>query len=697
MKRSQPIRFALPLLMASLAMPFARAQTIFVDTCNDVVDFAGAQLVADLPGPDGKVSLPEAGLASDNTAGVQTIGFHVPQSEWLYQQFYPGRAVFKPFLGFRVFDTAILDGTTQTAFTGETNPEGGAEVVIWASSYLVNNVGGAMRGFDSSSIYVSGGSANVIQGNTKSNIEIYDSPFTLIGGVNSGEGNTCGTIKIDRSNDNVVVGNTTARVRVLGWFGGGQPATDNRIGGPTLSERNYITGYGTWSEEGYPGGTTLQVFDSVGTVIENNWIGTTPDGLAQGSLASTQGIGFEGENHDAIVRNNRIAGILGKGIGPHYAGWLVGSAIDIYGTGSGITLVGNSVGLNANGEPVLGSVTGIATRNYYLGPVQDVAIGGSAAGEGNEIAGHLASGISVGNTYSGVRVAGNSIHDNGGLGIDLITNGFLTGVTPNDPLDADVGGNGLQNFPTILAASPAAGSLQVVGSLHSGPSASYTLEFFASPQADTTGYGEGALFLGSTGVVTGAGGDASFNVSLPSNAPAGWVVSATATAVASGSTSEFSAAQPIGNDPITSYCVQTKPTSVPGCTAVLSASGASLSGDVWTVANVPLGPSVNSTLGILIYTHFVGGGPSGVSLTVPFGTLCLSNFQRSAPACAPLTLSGPANSCGNAFGAFEPDCNSAALGLLPGEDVNVQAWYRDPTVGPEGANLSNAIHFTAVP
>ena len=92
------------------------------------MDFGGSQRVQDLPGPDGKISLAEAGLASDNTPGVQTIGFAVPQSEWEYQWLFPGRVVFRPFLGFRVFQTAILDGTTQTAFTGDTYPDG-AEVV----------------------------------------------------------------------------------------------------------------------------------------------------------------------------------------------------------------------------------------------------------------------------------------------------------------------------------------------------------------------------------------------------------------------------------------------------------------------------------------------------------------------------------------------------------------------------------------
>ena len=46
-----------------------------------------------------------------------------------------------------VFDTAIIDGTTQTAFTGDTNPDG-CEVVIWASTYIIDNVAGEVRGLE---------------------------------------------------------------------------------------------------------------------------------------------------------------------------------------------------------------------------------------------------------------------------------------------------------------------------------------------------------------------------------------------------------------------------------------------------------------------------------------------------------------------------------------------------------------------
>jgi len=655
-----------------LAARNAQAQVVTVDTSDDVVDFGGAQRVADLPGPDGKVSLPEAGLASDNTPGVQTIAFEIPQSEWLYQQFFPGRAVLKPFLGFRVFDTAILDARTQTAFTGETNPDGGGEVVIWAETYLIDNVGGAVYGFDHSSFHLSGGSGNVIQSNSVTGIEVYDSASNLIGGPNPGEGNTGGFIQIDRANGNLVVGNTVNRVRVLGWVGGGMPATGNRIGGPAPGERNFIVGLGTWSSEGYPGGFAVQIFDSIDTVIENNSIGTTPDGLEQGHLATTAGIMFEGENHGTLVRDNRIAGILGHGIGPHYDGWLVGTAIHVYGTGSDVSITGNTIGLNANGEPVLGSVTGITTTSYYLGPVQDVVIGGSTAGAGNEIAGHLLAGISVANTYDGVRIAGNSIHDNGSLGIDLITPSFASGVTSNDPLDADTGGNGLQNFPVLASATLEGTAIHVLGALHSSPLDDFTLEFFASPTCDGSGFGEGKVFLGAASASTGAGGDATFDVLLAALAPAGWSVTATATLEPIGSTSEFSACVDLvdggAGDLGTSYCGPAVPNSS-GNPAEIRATGSDVVADADFHLVAELLPPNQFGYFLTSKTQGFVANPGGSQ-----GNLCLAGVIGRFVSQVQSSGAGGTFTIQVDLTKLPPPLN---VPVLPGDTWNFQAWFRD--------------------
>ncbi len=66
----------------------------------------------------------------------------------------------------------------------------------------------------------------------------------------------------------------------------------------------------------------------------------------------------------------------------------------------------------------------------------------------------------------------------------------------------------------------------------------FTLQFFANPTADPSGYGQGQTLLGTTTVTTDANGDASFQVVFPVPIAAGDAVSATATD-SSGDTSEF--------------------------------------------------------------------------------------------------------------------------------------------------------------
>ena len=116
-----------------------------------------------------------------------------------------------------------------------------------------------------------------------------------------------------------------------------------------------LTGSGSESSHGIPGGYAVQLFHAIGTTIENNWIGTTPDGLAQGNPYTTIGISFDTENYDTVIRGNLISGILAVARPPHSTSYFVGTGIQLWGSGSGVTIVGNKIGLNANDEPLLGS------------------------------------------------------------------------------------------------------------------------------------------------------------------------------------------------------------------------------------------------------------------------------------------------------------------------------------------------------
>ncbi len=533
-------RTSLTLCLLPALAGAALAQTVTVTTVADTVDINWQTAsVADLPGPDGLVSFSEAMIATNNTPGHQKVEFAIPAGElgWCCPA-YDGVAVFHSITGFywRANDEVTIDGGSQTAFAGDTNPDG-AEVLLYGATFFLNQDNSTVRGFQDTAIDVSGANC-LIEDNIGGHITLFSGGGSIV------RNNDCGTIKIDRSSDNVVIGNTCQRVRVLGGSSS-QLAENNRIGGSTLAERNHLTGYGTWNSEGLPSGAAVQLAWTRGTTIENNRIGTTTDGLAQGNLACTMGVNLQTENHGVTIRDNLIAGILGHGQGPHHAGQLFGWAIYFWGSTTDILIEGNTIGLDAAGSPSLGSVWGVNVDNFSFYTVDGVEL------VGNVIAGHIFDGVRVGPTAT-MRLTGNEIYDNGWSGIDLIPDDFSSGVSPNDALDVDTGGNDVQNFPEIAGAQREGIATRFTGTLHSAASSDYTIEFFASSACDPSGFGQGEMYLGATGVSTDATGNATFDVTIPASVPDGWVATATATLEPLGATSEFSA------------CVEVTGTALPG-------------------------------------------------------------------------------------------------------------------------------------
>jgi hypothetical protein len=540
------------------------AQTVTVNTVEDVTDFAPPQTVAQLPGPDGRVSFREACTAANNTPGPQTIAFAIPKSDWWLDL---SQALLKQEQGiFSLDDDATtVDFTTQTAFTGDTNPAG-HEVGIFGLS--PNELGVA-------SIYVNGddclikgldrvlqrgyalevwGSHNRVVACTISGplfAAVYlTGPFggdpsvgNIVGGTAPGEGNVLSAgntgVRIDApSEDNVVIGNVLS-----GSFSGVEvrgsqfttTAKNNRIGGPTPAERNVIAGAGHYGEEGFPVGAQVSLEWAEGTVIEGNFIGTTADGLASAQQIGPTGIELNDHVSGTVIRGNLISGLVVAGV-DHYQGQLFGTGILFDGSVTGTVIQGNHIGTDATGAAPLPNHTGLRAQPVLLVtlPLSDTLVGGTASQEGNVMAFNDLQGVLVAPQFSGVRISGNSIHDNGLLGIDLLP----IGPTPNDPKDPDMGANGLQNAPVLASAVSAAGGTSVTGSLDSLPSQSFSVEFFASPAGDPSGFGEGRTFLGAIEVSTDATGHAAFVAALP---PAAGVLSATATQLATGNTSEFSA------------------------------------------------------------------------------------------------------------------------------------------------------------
>ena len=308
------------------------------------------------------------------------------------------------------------------------------------------------------------------------------------------------------------------------------------IGGTAPGAGNFITGND---------GVGVNVVNATNAVLlYGNRIGVTVTGFGEGNGV---GVRLNGANGNAIggptaAHGNVIAASDDANV------WLDGGA-------SNNSVAGNWIGTDTTGTEDLGALnTGLRISG---------SAAGNTIGPGNVIAfnGSTATGLTItGADSTGNTITQNSIYSNVSLGIDLGEDN----VTPNDPGDADAGPNGLQNFPVLTTAASAAGTTLVQGTLASVPDQTYRVEFFSSPDCDPAGNGEGKTFLGFTDV-TQLVGSVPVVASLDTEVPFGQVVTATATNVANGNTSEFSA------------CVVVAPAGTPpDATATVTADTASV-------------------------------------------------------------------------------------------------------------------------
>ncbi|MFO1001920.1 MAG: cadherin repeat domain-containing protein [Planctomycetaceae bacterium] len=638
-------------------------------------------------GTDGKISLREAIIAANNTAGADTITFNLAAGGSGYVDPTPG----SPGSGDEywsisvqsalptITSAVVLDGTSQAGFTTKPVIElngTSAGAAVDGLTLAAGSGGSTIRGFVINRFLGDGidvtSSANTIiagnyigtditgtldNGNTLKGIRIVGSDNIQIGGTTAADrnvisGNNDDGIHVTTSNFALIQGNFIG----LNAAGNALVTNSDQISGTdgiAIVTSNYITIGGTTATN--PGGaasgaanvvsgmkqTEIWLYDSDYGNVQGNYIGTNAAGTAALAVSGskTRGlfvsngsdfitIGGSSANARNIISGNTAFGIaIGQSsggansgtiqgnyigldttgtqaIGNAYAGILVQLASNNFtiggtaagegnviagtyfggiasgypdGTWGGIVLFGganapantvvrgNSIGTDAAGN------SGVAFGNgragiLVAGAVTNTQIGGTSTGSGNVITGsttgvEIMSRLTGGATYtpSNVAVLRNSIYGNSGLGIDLtrdivddtpITANSNVGVTANDTGDSDTGPNGFQNFSVLSSVSSHSGSSYFIGTLNSNPSTTYRIEFFSSPAADSSGYGEGQTYLGSTTVTTDASGDASFNVVLSSlSLTTGHVVSATATvdlgAGSFGATSEFSASSTV--------------------------------------------------------------------------------------------------------------------------------------------------------
>ena len=520
----------------------------------------------------GPGSLRQAILDANATAGADRIEFNIPGA---------GVHTIRPLspLPALTDDAGVtIDGYTQPGSRRNT-------IAVGDDAILTIELNGALTGEGARGLLIRS-SSNRLQGLV---INGFDDEGVAIaietGSNNAVTGCFLGTDPTGSSARPNVVGIEVAEDELLRF----PPPSKTTIGGTSPPDRNLVSGnVGAGVQIGAGASETVVIGNYVGTNVGGNApianptgiglsvsFGSTVGGTTAGAsnlISGNSGSGVLIFSAEAVIEGNRIGtnpagnspvpngtgvqvviglpAILVGGEAPGTGNVISGnlqSGVSMFHPG-GARVIGNLIGTDASGTLPLGN-SGHGVR-MLSGSNPDP---GGAQARGNRVAFNGGAGIVIGadlgDAAARCTVSANSIHDNGGLGIDLASDG----VTGNDSGDGDSGPNGLQNHPVLSAAVSDGISTRVEGSLDSRPASVFVIELFASPSCDPSGNGEGQTFLGAGSATTDAFGKASFVITVPAGAT-GQVVTATATD-SEGNTSEFS--------PCVSAAFGTLPTSVP--------------------------------------------------------------------------------------------------------------------------------------
>jgi len=366
--------------------------TLVVDTTADNNDtglgtgFNITQLNAN-KGADGKVSLREAIIAANNTAGLDTVTFSLTGATGTYGEYTITLSTTLP----TISDAIYLNGASQSGYTNQPiivldgNGGSGNGFTLNSSADGSTIRGFVIRDFAADGIHIDSGSdGHTIVGN-------------FIGSFNA-DGSNAGTVErngsagIDSNGANVVIGGTTAADR-------------NVISGNTSAYNIYLaTG-------------------ANGTIIQGNYIGTDAAGTsAFTSTNSNYGIMLETSASNVTIggtaagAGNVISGFSNRGV------WVT--------TTGTVTVQGNKIGTDVTGTVDLGN-TGYG---LYVDDGGTVTIGGTAAGAGNLVSGNDGGGIYVGGSVTatvqgnivGLNASGTAALGNTGVGIFLTSSKATT-------------------------------------------------------------------------------------------------------------------------------------------------------------------------------------------------------------------------------------------------------------------------------
>ena len=465
-------------------------------TAGNVI--GGSSVIGGAAGPRNVISgNAQAGITVQGGAGAQTI-----QGNYIGTNAAGDTAIGNA-KGVTLYQPMTLGGSN----AGEGNLISGnrdAQVELNAADTVAGNV----IGLDAAGT----GNLNQTYGGSKADagVDVF-APGAVIGGGGGAHNVISGAginVWIESPATNATVKNNYIGTNVSGTAGVVSPqviqrviveASNAMIGGPTSGDRNVISGSDF-------GGVTVDA--AAGTSVFNNYIGTDKTGTVK--------IGnYEGVIVTSGSTNTHIGG------GPSEGNLISGNTWGIYidGGSTGTVVDDNAIGPEASGGSGIGNGVGVDVRDTSTVTVD--------ASYKNTIAYNTGAGVAIDtNNGRGATIRLNSIHDNGGLGIDIGQNG----VTANDS------GYGHQNFPVITSADNSG----VVKFTLDTTAATYQIDIFRSTSCDGSGNGEGQTSLVGRQLVVGSTGSQTYSEAGISLAP-GEFVTATATgANGSGDTSEFS-------------------------------------------------------------------------------------------------------------------------------------------------------------
>ncbi len=469
--------------------------------------------------------------------------------------------------GIRLFNastTQIVGNWIGLDINGNVAPNASNGILIDGKS--TNNTVGSQYG-------ILEDSRNIIAGNAKSGIEIYDSTGNRV------SGNYVGTspdglsaipnfdgIVVSRGSDNNVIGLgrdgvTSSRVgnlvsgnlrngvwlvesmnskvagNVIGLAADGLNALPNQHSGIWISQGAHdnvigVESAGTLSrlDQNVVAGNLKQGVSIGGVGADNNRVA--------GNLIGTDITGARAvPNQDGGVliydqaKKNKIGGVFLEQ--KNYISGNQGWGVSVEFNASETSLLGNRIGVVEGSQSVLGNTSG----GIRISQSSNNQIGDGSAGGSNWISNNGPVGIQIIHADStGNALTNNYISNHSTIGIDLGGDG----PTPNDFRDADTGPNQLQNYPVVETVGVSASRTQITGRLESTPNSSFKLDVFSQEPGVP-----GNRFQASVDVTTNSDGIAYWLVDRPFGIATNSIVYATARNTA-GSQSEISQAKQAG-------------------------------------------------------------------------------------------------------------------------------------------------------